>query len=376
MRKISSSIYERDIFLKKLKKIEEIAQEKGISKIVLMNDTNIRYLTGLELSGAAILDFVNKEHTIIIPFMENWKIKKLFGGYFRVIGVTRYDFGLEEGVEKFIGSINEAVAKFLIESDKIGIDLDLNKSSDSNIKSKVKSVVQINDEMIRVRRTKLPEEIDLIKKAVEITEKALSQTIENLRNGMREKEIYSEHICQLYKSGAEYLAFDPIVAITENASNPHAISGNRELKADDILLIDTGAKFGGYASDMTRTIIPEKGEFKKYIELLEEAYFSSLDALKTGAGAKEIDGIARNILKKYGLEKYFIHSLGHGVGIDVHEAPNIGPTSNEVFMENEVVAIEPGIYFPEKIGFRLENTVIVGKNGAIPLNSLEFVIQR
>ncbi|MGB9831207.1 MAG: M24 family metallopeptidase, partial [Fervidicoccus fontis] len=162
----------------------------------------------------------------------------------------------------------------------------------------------------------------------------------------------------------------------ENASNPHAISGNRELKADDILLIDTGAKFGGYASDMTRTIIPEKGEFKKYIELLEEAYFSSLDALKTGAGAKEIDGIARNILKKYGLEKYFIHSLGHGVGIDVHEAPNIGPTSNEVFMENEVVAIEPGIYFPEKIGFRLENTVIVGKNGAIPLNSLEFVIQR
>ncbi|MGB9830578.1 MAG: aminopeptidase P family N-terminal domain-containing protein, partial [Fervidicoccus fontis] len=218
MRKISSSIYERDIFLKKLKKIEEIAQEKGISKIVLMNDTNIRYLTGLELSGAAILDFVNKEHTIIIPFMENWKIKKLFGGYFRVIGVTRYDFGLEEGVEKFIGSINEAVAKFLIESDKIGIDLDLNKSSDSNIKSKVKSVVQINDEMIRVRRTKLPEEIDLIKKAVEITEKALSQTIENLRNGMREKEIYSEHICQLYKSGAEYLAFDPIVAITENAS--------------------------------------------------------------------------------------------------------------------------------------------------------------
>jgi Xaa-Pro aminopeptidase len=215
-----------------------------------------------------------------------------------------------------------------------------------------------------------------LKRATAITEKALEKTLDEIKTGMTEREVYSRLISNIYFFGGEGLGFDPIVAIDANASNPHAIPGKKRLKSDSILLIDVGAVFHGYTSDMTRTIVPRKSVYDSILDNLIQAYEDALEYYRAGVSVREAETAARRRLSLRGLDKFFIHSLGHGVGIDVHEEPGVNAVEEDVFRIGDVVTLEPGVYFPYIGGLRIENMVYVGESGPSILNSLPLKIDR
>lgn len=171
------------------------------------------------------------------------------------------------------------------------------------------------------------------------------------------------------------LSFDPIVAINANAAKPHALPTSKKLKLNDLLLVDAGVKYKRYCSDRTctSTIDFEKFSFKreqkfkskkqqKIYDLVYKAQLNAIEKARVGMKASEIDKLARSIIEEAGYGKYFVHSTGHGVGLDIHEFPNINHKSDVIIEDNMVFTIEPGIYLPNEFGVRIEDTVVM-KNG-------------
>ena len=176
--------------------------------------------------------------------------------------------------------------------------------------------------------------------------------------------------------GALELSFSPIVALGANAAKPHALPTRKTLQKGELVLLDAGVKYQRYCSDRTRTSVfdehfnfEKKQQFKdahqqKVYDTVLLAQEAALKAVKIGVKAKEIDKAARDVIDKAGFGNYFVHSTGHGVGLDIHELPVIGSRSETIIEENMVFTIEPGIYLPEQFGVRIEDTIIVRKDGA------------
>ncbi len=206
--------------------------------------------------------------------------------------------------------------------------------------------------------------IQKIRLSCQIVSQILREVVKNLRSGKAEKEVASE-IRKLTKSEANGLAFQPIVAFGKNSATPHHHPTTRKLKKGDIVKIDLGVKFDGFCSDLTRTFFtdePTKLQRKVY-EAVLRAQQIGIRKAKIGISAKDLDISARDFLAKKGFAKNFIHSLGHGVGRQVHEFPKIGPTSKAVLKKEVVITIEPGVYLKGRFGMRIEDTILVKKNG-------------
>jgi Xaa-Pro aminopeptidase len=168
--------------------------------------------------------------------------------------------------------------------------------------------------------------------------------------------------------GGQGLAFGTIAAFGPDGANPHHVNGERKLKKEDAVLIDYGCKFEGYCSDITRTFwhgVKPAAEFKKIFDIVKSAHDMALKAVKPGMSGGELDALCRDYIEKAsGLSKHFIHSLGHGLGYEIHEAPRVAPNSKDTLAEGSVFTIEPGLYFEGKLGIRYENTVMLTKQGA------------
>jgi len=177
------------------------------------------------------------------------------------------------------------------------------------------------------------------------------------------------------QSGKLDLSFDPIIAINENAAKPHALPTSKKLKKDDLILVDAGVKYKRYCSDRTCVTSAnfEKLSFKreqkfrnkkhqKIYDLVYKAQLNAIENARVGMKACSIDALTRDVIEKAGYGKYFIHSTGHGVGLDIHEFPNINSKSDVIIEDNMVFTIEPGIYLPKEFGVRIEDTVVM-KNG-------------
>ena len=204
-------------------------------------------------------------------------------------------------------------------------------------------------------------ELEYVKKACEIADGAYISLLGKIKEGMSENEVAALLEYEMRKLGASGTSFDTIVAFGENSSVPHHETGLRKLKFGDVVLIDFGCKFGGYCSDCTRTVLfgdnGKQAEFKQNYLNVFEAHMLAKEKITCGMTGAEADAIARNYLKKYGLDKYFTHSLGHGIGINVHEFPRLSPKSADVLLNNMVFSDEPGVYFEGKFGIRIEDTV-------------------
>ncbi len=227
------------------------------------------------------------------------------------------------------------------------------------------------------RVVKSDKEIELIKKSVEINEKAFEEFCAFLKKegeSKSEKFLHFQAIGVLSDFGQRALSFDPIFAINENAAKPHAIPTNKELKKGDLILFDAGIKYKRYCSDRTRTaFFDDNFEFvyeqkfknpkiQKAYDLVLKAKDAAIKKAKSGMKAKDIDKIARDVIEKGGFGKYFVHSTGHGVGLDIHEMPFISSKSETIIEDNMVFTIEPGIYIPGEFGIRIEDMVVM-KNG-------------
>lgn len=221
----------------------------------------------------------------------------------------------------------------------------------------------------KLREIKAESEVAIMRRAAEITTKAFDVICGKIREGMTEKELQIELDFTMLRLGADGLAFDTIVASGENGSLCHAIPGERKLRAGDMITMDYGAKFGGYCSDMTRTVVlgkPSDTMLHVYNTVLH-AQETCEAALAPGKVCSDIDKLARDYIDQQGYAGRFGHGLGHGVGIDIHENPRLSYACNDILQPGVVVTVEPGVYLPGIGGVRIENTCLITETGAEPL---------
>jgi len=224
----------------------------------------------------------------------------------------------------------------------------------------------------RLRCLKDADEIEGIRRAMQIAVRAFEQAVRRVRIGMTEADLAAELDHHMRAGGAEAPAFETIVAAGERSALPHARPGAARLKAGHLVLIDMGALANGYASDMTRMLclgVPSRKLRHMYNAVLE-AQMAAIDAIRPGVPAAKVDRAARRVLRAHGLEKLFVHSTGHGVGLEIHESPRLGKQSRDRLEAGMVVTVEPGVYLEGFGGIRIEDTVVVTSDGAEVLTRL------
>ena len=233
---------------------------------------------------------------------------------------------------------------------------------EKNLEAKL---VPFNKEINAFRGVKEGWELELMRKAQAITDKAFAEVVTRLKAGMTELELQAELIYCLYKNGATGLAFDPIVVSGPNTSLPHGVAGERVIVEGDFVTMDFGASYMGYCSDMTRTVAVgfATEEMKKVYNTVLEAQLAGLAISKAGVIGKEIDGAARKVIADAGYGDFFGHGYGHSLGLEIHEAPNPNPRNEEGMPVGAVASAEPGIYLPGKFGVRIEDTCIFLEDG-------------
>ena len=217
-----------------------------------------------------------------------------------------------------------------------------------------------------LRMEKEEGEIDLIRKAAEVASQALLETLPLLRPGISEQEVAAEIEYRMRLYGAERPSFETIVAFGDHSALPHARPGRRRLRPKECILMDFGAIISGYASDMTRTVFlgEPSGRTSRMYRAVLEALEEAEDVVRVGVEGARVDAVARRVLQRYGYGRYFTHSTGHGVGREVHELPRLAPKQDQLLPERAVVTVEPGVYIPGYGGVRIEDMLVVRKNGA------------
>jgi Xaa-Pro aminopeptidase len=216
-----------------------------------------------------------------------------------------------------------------------------------------------------MRAVKSATEIALIRRSVLANSEAYSRTLRRLKPGLKEQEIAAELDFQMRVLGAEKPAFDTIVAAGPNSALPHAHPGAHRLGINELLLIDMGATLDGYTSDMTRVLHmgPPPPRIRDLYRAVLEAQLAAIDVVRPGIPAGKVDAAARSVLKRHKLEREFVHSTGHGLGIEIHESPRIGKKEKTKLQAGMVITIEPGAYLAGLGGVRIEDTVLVTAKG-------------
>jgi Xaa-Pro aminopeptidase len=227
-----------------------------------------------------------------------------------------------------------------------------------------------------LRRVKDAGELAAIAAAAELADEVWRWSLERGIAGRSERDVARAAEAQMRELGAEP-SFPTIVAAGSNGALPHAEPGEREIGAGELVVFDMGAKLDGYCSDGTRTFATgEPGEHARVVyELVREAQAAALDAVAAGAGGEQVDGVARDAVAAAGHGEHFGHGLGHGVGLEVHEAPRLSQRSEDVLAAGEVVTIEPGVYLPGEFGVRIEDLVVVTEEGYRNLSSTSKELQ-
>ena len=256
---------------------------------------------------------------------------------------------------------------------------DFSYSTFVNITSDIKTKFIQNLNFSKTKRIiKSDDEVKLLKKAAQLGRDGFNHFAKYIRkNGFNKKEqfLFFKAIEKMSQSGKLDLSFNPIVAINENAAKPHALPTSKKFKKNDLLLVDAGVKYKRYCSDRTCVTSgnfeelsfkrDQKFKNKKHQKIYDLVYKAQLNAIqkaRVGMKASQIDALTRDVIQKAGYGDKFIHSTGHGVGLDIHEFPNINSKSDVIIEDNMIFTIEPGIYLPNEFGVRIEDTVVM-KNG-------------
>ena len=226
-------------------------------------------------------------------------------------------------------------------------------------------LVPYNKKISAFRGTKEAWELDRMRTAQAIADKAFSEVLGRVKAGMTELELQAELIYCLYKNGAHGLSFDPIVVSGPNTSLPHGVASERVIQEGDFVTMDFGVLYYGYCSDMTRTVAVGYAteEMEKVYHTVLQAQLAAIAATKAGVPGKEIDAVARKYITEAGYGPYFGHGYGHSLGLEIHEAPNPNPGNPNPMPVGAVCSAEPGIYLPGKFGVRIEDVVILTEDG-------------
>jgi len=221
------------------------------------------------------------------------------------------------------------------------------------------------DLMLQLRMVKSEEELEAMIGAQRIAERALEDILKEIRPGVSEKEIAARLQYLMLHYGASDMSFDPIVVSGPNGSLPHGVPSEKLIQSGEFVTMDFGCVYRGYCSDMTRTVAvgTVSDEMRTVYDTVLRAQLAGIQAAKAGTTGKEVDGAARAVITEAGYGRYFGHSFGHGVGVEIHEAPNASPMNEKPLPEGAVISAEPGIYLPGKLGVRIEDVIVLTENG-------------
>ena len=265
----------------------------------------------------------------------------------------------------YIKRLNDAIADFGVTAlgfEEVYLTVAEYNEYAANLNAKL---VPYNKQIASFRDVKEAWELELMRKAQNISDKAFSEVLPRIKVGMTELELQAELIYCLYKNGATGLSFDPIVVSGPNTSLPHGVAGERVIQEGDFITMDFGASYMGYCSDMTRTVAVGYAteEMKKVYNTVLEAQLTALAMSRAGEIGSEIDGAARKVIADAGYGEYFGHGYGHGLGLEVHENPSPRPGNPNPIPAGAVCSAEPGIYLPGKFGVRIEDCIIYLEDG-------------
>ncbi|MEM2740080.1 MAG: aminopeptidase P family protein [Candidatus Bathyarchaeia archaeon] len=329
------------------------------SYVLLMDPSNMLYFTGGE-TGCLIAGY--DEAILLIPKLEEEEARSKVGS---LLALEVYGPG-DRFADRMMHIISERRPSTIF-FDRLSV------RDYEAIRRIVPDLKECMDTVWGMRMRKDPYEVELIARAAEIACNAMDIVVDILEPGVSEWELAIEAEYTMRKMGAESPAFQTIVASSASSSKPHAKPSSRRIERDDVVVVDLGATYRGYRSDLTRTFL--LGDFKqKYGHLLEavdRAKRRALKALKPGVPSREVDRAARDAIADLGYGEFFIHGLGHGVGLDIHEPPFLNPVSEHTVPENCVLTIEPGVYIPGRIGVRDEDMYVVGEE-IRPLTNLSI----
>ena len=280
--------------------------------------------------------------------------------------------GLVNAQKRYIAWINEALE--LTGAQVIGIEEENMTVADFRAyEEKLNCTLKGADElMLELRQCKDEQEIAFMVQAQRIAEEAFRQLLPEIVPGVTERQLAARLQYLAISAGAEKMSFDTIVASGPNGSMPHAVPSDRAVQEGEFITFDFGCVYGGYCSDMTRTVAVGQvsEEMERVYHIVKEAQQAGLKAARAGKTGREVDAAARDIIEKAGYGEYFGHSLGHSLGLEVHESPNATPANENPLPLHAVISVEPGIYLPGRFGVRIEDVVVLEEDGCRNLMEL------
>ena len=327
--------------------------EKGLDGYLVFNNVNVFYLT--EFFGATGLLIPRTGENTLYVYGVNYEQAKAEAKNCETALIQRNE-KLEEKISRKIKAL---------EIKKLGFDglpstfyLKLRRLLKGNTQLKAK-----NELIWELRKIKTSQELKFMRKAAEITSEGMRVAYETVKPGLTEIEVAAEIEYAMRNKGGWGTAFETIVASGVRSAYPHGGCTEKRVRKGDVVVVDIGATYKYYRSDMTRTFTAGKSSKKqqKIYDIVKKAQDKAFRRIREGVKAKTLDNAARKVIEKAGYNEYFVHGLGHGVGLEVHEPPTLNQQSKEVLKAGNVVTVEPGVYITEFGGFRIEDTVLVHK---------------
>ena len=341
--------------MRQIEKIQEQLKEQGLDGLLLTDEKNQRYAAGFAFTDGAVL--VGREKAWLITdsrYIEAAEKTATAGVQVRLYDRERpllaqlKEAIQEAGMERLAAEDSKlSHREYLAWEKALGLPL-----------------LPAGELMARLRAAKTEEEIDAMRAAQAIAEKALEEVLELIRPGMTEKQVMAELVYRTLRHGSEGNAFDPIVVSGPNTSLPHGVPGERVIQKGDFVTMDFGCLKEGYCSDMTRTIAVGEAteEMRNVYHIVLQAQLAGIAVARAGIPGKEIDAAARKVITDAGYGDYFGHGFGHSLGLDIHEAPSANPRGEEPMPAGAVCSAEPGIYLPGRFGVRIEDVMILREN--------------
>lgn len=342
--------------------------EENLSAVIIQSSYDLLYCTGLHLSQGTL--YIGKDVSTLFLDARYYGLTKGKKFLFDVV-LLKEPKELYAHLEKM----------FNMYGGTVGFDSStMTVSSYEKIKEcvpKEVSFIAAPSYFHKLRRHKTPDEVIAIARACSLCEKGLSFLLEALQPGVTEKELTSSLKAFWFEHGADSISFEPIIAFDQNSSIPHWSPSTAVLQENSTVLVDIGVCVDDYHSDMTRVVFygtPDE-ELEKCFYIIKGAYEKAFSFASPGVTPHHLDSIAREYIAQKGYGDFFVHGLGHGVGLQIHESPRLNPAAiqEDVLRVGDVITIEPGIYLPGRGGVRLENTIVIEKDGARSL--VQFPIE-
>lgn len=341
------------IQLTKLNELREQVQQKELDGLLITSPFNRRYMTNF--TGTAGVALITQTDAILITDFR----------YVEQANTQATDFSIVEHT----GTIEKEIAKQInkLQIKRLGFEEDHLTYAQFKLYEKEfhTSLIGVTDVIESLRLIKTDEEIAILQKAAKIADDAFEHILSYIKPGVREIEVANELEFFMRKQGAASSSFDIIVASGVRSALPHGVASDKHLAQGELVTMDYGALYGGYCSDITRTVAI--GDINETLidiyETVLEAQEKGVKGVRPNMTGKEADDLTRNHIEEKGYGEYFGHSTGHGIGLEVHEGPGLSPRSNTILQKNMVVTVEPGIYIPNVGGCRIEDDIVLTDTG-------------